>query len=229
MFISNSKNFIFFHIPKSGGTSVTRMLSSEASWNDLALGGTSAGEAIQIHWKRGFGIGKHTSPIELQNLADPDNFSKYQKFIVVRNPAARLTSSFKFIKLIRETKPNWLINSGECDKLGTWTTATEFIASNYFQNAINKRIEDATDIEKFILPQSLYLALEAPETSPICFRLEDLARSTRPLVDAGFLKVEADLPIANKTESQLVSIPDELNHAAVNLYRQDYVAFGYNA
>ena len=47
MVISNSRQYIFFHIPKCGGTTITHILSEGLRWNDVVIGGTETGEARQ--------------------------------------------------------------------------------------------------------------------------------------------------------------------------------------
>ena len=47
MIISNSHKFIFVHVMKTAGTSVSAALDPWLRWNDIAIGGTRFGEQIQ--------------------------------------------------------------------------------------------------------------------------------------------------------------------------------------
>ena len=40
MFLSNSRKFIFIHITKAAGTSITHALEKSMGWNDLVIGST---------------------------------------------------------------------------------------------------------------------------------------------------------------------------------------------
>ena len=46
MIISNSKRFIFLHVPKAAGTSITIMLDAELEWDDIVLGGDGSWRAV---------------------------------------------------------------------------------------------------------------------------------------------------------------------------------------
>jgi len=47
MILSNSKKYIFVHIPKCAGTSITRAIAPSCEWNDIILGSTEFGNEIQ--------------------------------------------------------------------------------------------------------------------------------------------------------------------------------------
>ena len=44
--INQSKKFIFVHVPKAAGTSVTSAFSKYTSYQDLEIGGAKFGESI---------------------------------------------------------------------------------------------------------------------------------------------------------------------------------------
>ena len=58
--INNSYKFIFGHIPKAAGTTITNQLSAYTNYCDLEIGGTCFGEKIQPAYKKRFNISKHS-------------------------------------------------------------------------------------------------------------------------------------------------------------------------
>jgi hypothetical protein len=80
--ISHSKRFIFIHIPKSGGTSVEWALRKHGVWID----DDTKHEGIYY---------KHATARDLKRMLS-DEFDKYFKFTVVRNPWDWAVSNYAF-------------------------------------------------------------------------------------------------------------------------------------
>jgi len=97
-FISNKYNFIFIHIPKNGGTTVTDFFSSFSSPIDIEIGGTVLGELIQEEYKKKFGLCKHSTYSELKSILGDDLSSKYRFLAVIRDPIERFVSVYNFLK-----------------------------------------------------------------------------------------------------------------------------------
>lgn len=96
MIISENKKFIFIHIPKTGGTSVTRSLEECLKYNDIVLGGTQYGEKLQKIYKKQFGVSKHSLGIEIQDLVGQEKWEDFFRFSVVRNPYHRIFSNYTY-------------------------------------------------------------------------------------------------------------------------------------
>lgn len=103
MIISNSRNFIFIHVPKCAGSTVTSLLSSAVRWNDLELGVSKFGEAIHPLYMARFGLWKHASAPEVRNIIGSDRFSQYFSFAFVRNPTARAVSFYTFVRKLHQS------------------------------------------------------------------------------------------------------------------------------
>lgn len=104
MFISNSRRFVFVHITKAAGTTVTMALDKSFQWNDLALGGTTMGEAIQEPYRARFDFHKHSSAREIRAVIGHAVWDDYFTFSFVRHPYSRAVSLYTFIgRTLRES------------------------------------------------------------------------------------------------------------------------------
>ena len=61
MIVNHSHKFIFVHVPKAAGTSVSELFSKFSAYSDLEVGGTELGVALQKAYKRRFGLSKHST------------------------------------------------------------------------------------------------------------------------------------------------------------------------
>jgi hypothetical protein len=95
--INNSKNFVFVHVPKAAGTSVTNALSKFTTYQDLEIGGTHFGEQIQPAYKKRFGLGKHTPASGIRSVIGQKVWDEMFTFSIVRNPYDRVISTYKFL------------------------------------------------------------------------------------------------------------------------------------
>lgn len=98
MIICNSKRFIFIHIPKCAGTSVTRALAPSCRWNDIVLGSTDFGTGIEGAYKKKFGLEKHSTVRDVVNVVGEEVWSEYFTFTIVRNPLHRIVSWYTFAR-----------------------------------------------------------------------------------------------------------------------------------
>ena len=96
--INFSNKFIYVHIPKTGGSSVTRMLSSYTQVGDLEIGGTPFGEGIAPFYEKRFQLKKHSTAQEIQGLLGMEKYQSMWSFATVRNPYFRALSLFRFLK-----------------------------------------------------------------------------------------------------------------------------------
>jgi hypothetical protein len=96
--INTSNSFIFIHIPKTGGTSVSRYYSALSTPIDIEIGATSFGEALQPHYRQRFGIGKHCTARGMKEALGAETYNRYWTFCFSRNPFTRTISIFTFLK-----------------------------------------------------------------------------------------------------------------------------------
>ncbi len=228
MLISNSKGFIFFHAPKSGGTSITELLDREIKWDDIILGGTPTGEIFQETWGRRFNLGKHSLPIEIKRVIGEKKYLEFKKFVVVRNPLNRLISAFKFLKNSKKTNPDWFKNSSDCSYIEDWSGLDKFVDSEYFKNIFKKPFDNCTDVERFFLPQSFYFDVEEMAKGRFkYFKIEDLGNSLDSLIKCGFLIDNCVMPHSNKTDWIGEESLDITEDFCREIYKEDYKNFHY--
>ncbi len=96
--INHSFKFVFVHVPKAAGTSITSLFSQFTNYCDLEIGGTDFGECIQPAYRQRFGLSKHSPARDLQNLMGIVDWSRYFTFAFVRNPFTRCLSTYHFLR-----------------------------------------------------------------------------------------------------------------------------------
>lgn len=124
--INNSYKFVFVHIPKSAGTTITSIFSKYTNYCDLEIGGTDFGEKIQPAYKKRFGLAKHSSAREIKSLMGAVEWSRYFTFAFVRNPYARAYSAYNFLR--KWESPNQIFN----EKMRSFNSFDEFVDSDYW-------------------------------------------------------------------------------------------------
>lgn len=100
MIISNSKKFIFIHIPKCGGTTISHSLEQRLLPQDVNLGvnpNRGWGEFVKAYRER-FKLTKHSTALEIERAMGKGNFKQYYAFTFSRNPFARAYSAYTFTK-----------------------------------------------------------------------------------------------------------------------------------
>lgn len=100
MIISNSRNFIFVHIPKCGGTSVSSFLEKSLLPQDVTLNTNKKfdWDRYRTAYRERFGLFKHSTAKKIAKAIKPEYFKTYYVFTFTRNPFARAYSAFTFTK-----------------------------------------------------------------------------------------------------------------------------------
>lgn len=98
MLISEQKRFVFVHVQKTAGTSLSDVLSpyalnpSASRWNKIA---SDAG--LVTDWHR-FHFRKHASLRKVESVLPREIYTSYFKFAFVRNPWERLLSWYQYVQ-----------------------------------------------------------------------------------------------------------------------------------
>ena len=96
--INTNYGFVFVHIPKCAGTTVTNTLSQLSTMFDLEIGGTEYGEDFQKLFITRFSVYKHSTAWEIRNALGREKWTKFFSFTFVRNPYDRAYSTYKYIR-----------------------------------------------------------------------------------------------------------------------------------
>ena len=121
--INNKHKFIFIHIPKNGGTSIMKILSSYSTPIDVEIGGTQIGELLQPSYVERYGISKHSTALKLKEVLGDDIWQSYFTFAVVRHPFTRFVSAFNFLRKWHSWKSH--------AKIIKFDNVNEFIESDF--------------------------------------------------------------------------------------------------
>ena len=130
MLINSTYNFLFIHIPKTGGTSMSVALARLNQWNDIELGGTPFGQQVDRLYRGRFGLGKHSLAVEVRRTIGVPAWSRFYSFALSRNPYSRAISSYTFLKE-RESNAVFMKN---------YNNVNEFILSPHFNPTIQERL-----------------------------------------------------------------------------------------
>ena len=96
--INTSHNFVFIHIPKTAGTSISNALAMHCGVLDIELGGSPFGEAIQEAYMSRHHLRKHSTAQELCERIGVRRWATMVSFAVLRDPVERLASAYRFLK-----------------------------------------------------------------------------------------------------------------------------------
>lgn len=218
--INTTFGFVFVHVPKSAGTSVTAALSKLCSILDIEIGGSGFGESIQAAYQKRHRISKHSTANELRALLGQQLWLKFTSFGVVRHPLDRLSSAYRFLR--QWDSPNNRMHA----QMVTFQSFSDFVASDIW-------IEQE-GLDRMFRPQTFWLA-EQDENVLVVDRVlhleslnEDLERL---MVEIGVpcAKAPRDLPHLNATLKADLSLdlPGALLDKVRVRYARDLQMFGY--
>lgn len=101
MIVNRSHSFLFIHVPKTAGTTVSERLSRYTRIGDAEIGASAFGEEIQPALLSQFGVGKHSTAAELKSALG-EEYPRFFSFAFARNPYARAYSLYRFQTSWRE-------------------------------------------------------------------------------------------------------------------------------
>ena len=237
MIYSRSLNLVFIHIHKTGGTSMEIALDPHLAWDDLVLGSTPLGEAMNDHYRRRHGLHKHSSIQDVQNFCGADLVNRSYCFAMVRHPVHRICSLYNFVGSI---VMDWVVGYGvsletvradigrfiEIYSPLSWPASLAFIQSHSFVEFLT-RPELAGD-EGF-LPQVSRLSLEGKGLACEPLKLEEMSRWLPGL--SARLGVELKVAHENASGRHFISaetISNEAREKIRSMFSADFAAFGYS-
>lgn len=123
MIINHKHKYIFIHIPKSAGSSITKALYPFSNKHDLFLGCDCGPEKLTK--EDGFTLHKHSPALDIKTYATPERWKEYFIFSFVRHPIDRIISLYEWWK---ETNGSW---DPETKNKICKMTFKEFVFSDY--------------------------------------------------------------------------------------------------
>ncbi len=101
MIISPGRNYIFVHIPKTGGTALTLALEARAKKDDILIGDTPKAARRRKRIKNAPAAGqlwKHSTLADIDGLVPLDQIRRAFTLTLVRNPWDRIVSYYSWLK-----------------------------------------------------------------------------------------------------------------------------------
>ena len=150
MFISHGRQYIFIHIPKTGGTSMALALEDRAKKDDILIGDTPKATKRRRKYQSSDCKGrlwKHSTLADIEGLVGADEIERYFTFTMVRNPWDRVVSYYHWLRDQNFDHPAVKLAKGEaCSGFLshplTWRTLQETPARFYMTDARGNEVCD---------------------------------------------------------------------------------------
>ena len=235
MFISNSRKFIYFHIPKSAGTSLTQLFVAGMAWNDVCIGGCAIGDFFQKYWTPIFKLDKHDKPARVRSIIGDTMFDQYFKFVFLRDPIDRFRSAAQFIVESVKRQRSWALQAKMIKKyqpeLENFSCLSDVCNSKFFANCLEVPSGEGGDIVKLFQPQAAYFVTQKGEkiNGIHCFSLSQMQESLSSLQNLGLVsqqEVDESRILDRKHNVSSKLLVDDLDVAMLDwlklIYEPDY-------
>lgn len=212
MILSRARNFIFVHIPKTGGTSLALALEDRAHRDDILIGDTPKALRRKGRIKALSAKGrlwKHSTLADLDGALSPDELERMFVFTLVRNPWDRMVSYY-----------HWLRAQSFDHPAVTLAKAVSF--EDFVQHPDTYRAMRASPVASYVTDATGINRVSA------YIRLEALAEDLAPL--ERHLGFALDLPHVNaslRPEDYRHAYSERTAQTVADMCAQDIAQFGY--
>jgi hypothetical protein len=214
--INSTFGFVFVHVPKTGGTSLTMALAPLNRYNDLELGGTEYGEKLQLIYAGRHGLTKHSRATEMRAVMGAEAWNGAYRFTLVRNPYTRAGSTFAYLKHFQDHNPF----------MKQFDNLDDFVRSEIWLQPGPDRLLD---------PQHLWVRdTDGGLMVDAYFRLESFPAALRDIGDRIGLDQDRAARLRFPHANRIRRDPGELPPMAADVreriatrYEADFRAFGY--
>jgi len=213
MIISHGRKYIFVHIPKTGGTSLSLALENKAMKDDILIGDTPKAKNRRNRLKDAKASGrlwKHARITDIYGLVDQAQIEQYFVFTIVRNPWDRVVSYYHWLQDQKFDHP--------AVKIAQKGSFAEFL-----QNTMIQRSFQHDGAAQYVSDQN------GVEQCDLYLRLEHLAQDAQTLEHRLGIKL-GDMPHDNKSQRDKKYAPyyDDKGRAIIaTAFAQDIKRFGY--
>ena len=247
MIISNTLKFIFVHLHKTGGSSMEQALAPHLSWNDLILGTTELGTAMNADYMNQYGLFDHSSAEDIATVCGAGLFQDYFSFALVRHPVDRAVSMYNFLfslctfycnrhEVALDDLRRIILDKPETDAARQtalaerpflkWYATEAFLRTATFGDFIRSPLARA---DRAFMPQVQSVrSLDGKISLSECIKLEEITIQLPRL--SSLLGVSLDFQHANKTPFEIITkpalLPDDIAFLKTE-YSEDFLAFDY--
>jgi hypothetical protein len=229
MIISKSKNFVYIHIEKCGGTSIEYALEPCLLPTDILLGSTPKGERLEYSFFKQYGykdsLKKHSSAQEIKKYLN-NNWDNMYKFTTVRNPKNILISLYYYSEMIiqRFIKIENIKDYYENKKFPTnWNYEMPYIL-DYCESVIDKTFIDGfiykviNNKRDAVIPQTNRI-----DESIDLYDLNNISTSWKTILNNININKDIQLNVINKSiKPNNVILNNESIEIIKNHYQLDY-------
>jgi hypothetical protein len=233
VFISQSRRFIFIHVPKTAGESVTSLFDETSLWNDLPIGGTPFGETVNRHYQQRHSLHKHSTSQEVLSVLGAKVWNQYFTFTFTRHPYTRILSLYNYAdRLLNNQRSAYLRRLPRKGRrkhdLWSWPAIQASVASRSFSELIRhpKFLADRAS-----LPQTTWIQDESgEEIIDFVGRVEAIETDLSTVVDrVGLPQPEVQRKNKSPGRQGKRHYPTEEDYRLLaDLYRKDFDYFGYD-
>lgn len=227
MIISPSRNFIFIHLEKCGGTSVETALQPYLHWSDMIIGSTEFGERYQQLYYDRFGreevnkymLWKHSTAKDIHAFIGSDNWNEFTKISVVRNPLELMKSLYYFSQTTVKYHIGRVNRSVWKDYLSTQNFPEAYPFTEKYIHAYIQSVIDGKDINAFIdlvlnndypfvLPQANRIMVDSLDSIDRVFDLSD--------IDNGWNEILNIIGVSNEIKLERLNASEKLEDVYIS-------------